>query len=240
MVAVSTAAATVFNEDACVQCVDNPAVNGASTANFTANSVKDNLYFNDDDIVIFGNGGIYCDQGGDEYVCLTGTTATSGSSNSNTCSGNSYTDESACTGVLGDNVVGLAKSILIVIIVLSCCCCAAIVAAIAGCIYCCVKGNAPVTAGVVPGAYQTNPALLQQHQQQSLAPKPALVLPGKSNMAPPVTTTTTPTQTGLATTAYQPAYQPAYQLEYQSQSQTNIPFAKALSVEHDGTTTKRY
>jgi hypothetical protein len=222
MVVVTTAAVAVFNQDACVQCVGS--FNGTSTANFTGFNEDNSNIFNDD-IVIYGNGGIYCDQGGDEYVCLTGM-ASSGSS-SNICSGNSYTDELACTGVL-DDVVGIAKSIITVIAVLACCCCAAIIAGIAGCIYCCVKGNnAPLPAGV-PGAYQTNPALLQQQQQQSVAPKPALHLPGTLQMAP---VNTTPAQTGL-TTAYQPNYQP----NYQTQSQTNIPFAEALSVEHDGTT----
>jgi hypothetical protein len=231
---IVTAAAAVFNEDACVQCVGSIAdwvdttINN-NTTNVT--NINDNTFnFNDTDK-------IYCDQGGDEYVCLTRSTtaSTTGSGGGDTtCAGKSYRDEFACRGDLED-FFGFAKSIFIAIIVCTCCCCAAIVAGIAGCVYCCVKGNDPLPAGV-PGAYQTNPALLQQQQQQSLAPKPALVLPGTFNMAPPVNTV--PAQTGLATTT-ETAYhsQPSYQPNYQSQS--NIPFAEALSVDHDGTTTKR-
>jgi hypothetical protein len=229
-IVVTAASAAVFNEAACVRCVGSIAdwVDTTNVTNKINNSNDDNIK-NFNNGINGGNGGSYCDQGGDEYVCLTdGTTASSGSSSTtSTC----YHDEFTCTGVL-DDVVGIAKTAVTIIAVLACCCCAAIVAGIAGCIYCCVKGNAPLPAGV-PGAYQTNPALLQQ-QQQSVAPKPALHLPGTLQMAP-VTANTTPAQTGLAT-----AYQPNYQPNYQTQSQTNIPFAEALSVVENDGTTKRY
>jgi hypothetical protein len=214
--------AAVFNEAECVRCV------GSIGTNNNINNNDNIKNFNDG--INGGNGGSYCDQGGDEYVCLTdGTTGASTSGSSGSTTSTCYTGELACTGVL-DDVVGIATTAITIIAVLACCCCAAIVAGIAGCIYCCVKGNAPLPAGV-PGAYQTNPALLQQ-QQQSVAPKPALVLPGTLQMAP--VTTTMPAQTGLAT-----VYQPNYQPNYQTQSQSEIPFAEALSVENDGTT-KRY